>query len=175
MNPNVPLSGPIQEWDSLPFVRKNIYKFLSDKLPTRMKRLVFASSLLGLLEGDNCRINENQGVGKKVKHLFIVSERDKAIVTKLNSILKLSKVSEGSLVFPMIIRSMIWSELYKNPYIVVNHQTIPITDIDTLKRVDPDFNYLTQFLIAQMPFWLLYGSYNLIHHDVSALIHQVIS
>lgn len=173
MRQTAALQPSLDQWDHLPFVRKKVYEFLNDKIPTRMKRLIFSASLLGILEPKE--LIESKTMSKRMTSIFVLTAEDRRIVHKLNSILNLSKHSESSLMFPVIVRSMIWGDLKKDPYIEIDHHRVAISDIEAIKKYDPDLNYLTAFLVSQMPLWLIYGSYNLVHHDVSLLMHKVLT
>jgi hypothetical protein len=151
-------------WENLSFFRKKIYTFLSDKMPRRIKRLIFSASFYGMIEQKDTE--QKTHIGKKIKRFFFIASEDKKIVEKINAELKLGKVSDNSLVFPMVVKSLIWKNLEKNPYFEFNHVKYDFRNIDKIKEVDPDLNYFTLFVISQMPIWLVYGSYSLIHYDI---------
>ena len=152
------------------YIRRNICTFLSDMLPNRIKRLLFSASLYGLLEKNQ---EEKESVYCKIKKIFFITKKDKQIVEKLNAELKLGQTSDSSLVFPMIVKSLIWTDLKKSPYFEIDHQKIDFRDIEKIKAVDPDLNYFTLFVISQMPIWLVYGSFSLIHHDICMLVSSL--
>jgi len=155
-------------WENLSFFRKKIYTFLSDMVPRRIKRLIFSASFYGMIEKKDTEHKTN--IGKKIKGFFFIAPEDKKIVEKINAELKLGKVSDNSLVFPMVVKSLIWKNLEENPYFEFNHIKYDFRNIDKIKEVDPDLNYFTLFVISQMPIWLIYGSYTLIHHDIVHLV-----
>jgi hypothetical protein len=155
-------------WENLSFFRKKIYMFLSDKMPRRIKRLIFSASFYGMIEQKNHA--QKADIGKRIKRIFFIAPEDKKIVEKINAELKLGKVSDNSLVFPIVVKSLIWKNLEKNPYFEFNHNKYDFRNIDEIKQADPDLNYFTLFIISQMPIWLVYGSYTLINHDIKHLI-----
>lgn len=157
----------------LPYFRKKMYQFLSETVPTRIKRLMFAASLYGMIDAPVSK--QHRTFSERLKSLFFLTPEDKRIVSKLNRILGLTKVSDNSLIFPYIVRSMIWKSLEQNPYFEIDHQKIDYRDIETIKKLDPELKTYTLFIISLMPIWLVYGSYNLIHHDISMLLQRVIN
>ena len=152
----------------LSFMRKRIYSVLNDKMPRRIKRLMFSASFFALM--DRSHRHEKQSLLKHIKNVFFIDQKDKDIVSKINQELRLGKVSDNSLVFPIVVKSLIWKNLEKNPYFTFNHVQYDFRDIEKIKAVDHDLDYFTLFIISQMPIWLVYGSYSLIHHDIRQLI-----
>jgi hypothetical protein len=171
MYSTIPNSSIPPTWENLSFFKRKIYAFLSDKIPRRIKRLIFSASFYGIIEKKDTKQKTN--LGKKIKGFFFIAPEDKKIVEKINAELKLGKVSDNSLVFPMVVKSLIWKNLEENPYFEFNHVKYDFRNIDKIKEVDPDLNYFTLFIISQMPIWLVYGSYSLIHHDIMHLVSKL--
>lgn len=160
-----------RSWDNLPFFKKKFFEYLSNKTPSRIKRLIFVTSLMGIIEE-----KEREDSKRDVSHLqrlFIVTPKDREIAKNLNEVLNLSNTSDSSLVLPMVAKSFIWGSFSQNPYIEIDHQRISLTEFDKIEQIDPNFKFLTAYLISIMPIWLLYGSYGLIHHDVVLLLKEV--
>lgn len=180
MSPSIntaPLQSKAQlynrSWDDLPFFKKKFFKYLSNRTPSRIKRLIFVTSLMGIIEEKN-RLNSKRDTSN-FKRLFILTPKDREIAKNLNEVLNLSSTSDSSLVLPMVARSFIWGEFSQHPYIEINHQSIALTEYDKIEKIDPNFKCLTAYLISIMPIWLLYGSYGLIHHDIVLLLKEVAS
>jgi hypothetical protein len=160
-----------RNWDELPFFKKKFYGYLSNKTPSHIKRLIFITSLMGIIEEKN-RIDSKKALSS-FKRLFVVTPKDRIIAKNLNEVLNLSNTSDSSLILPMVARSFIWGEFSQHPYIEIDHQQIALTEFEKIEKMDPNFRFLTAYLISIMPIWLLYGSYGLIHHDVVLLLKEV--
>lgn len=160
-----------RNWDELPFFKKKFFAYLSNKTPSRIKRLIFITSLMGIIEEK--QRNDNKHATSQFKRLFIVTPKDRDIAKNLNEVLNLSNTSDSSLILPMVAKSFIWGEFSLHPYIEINHERIALTEFEKIEQVDPNFSFLTAYLISIMPIWLLYGSYGLIHHDIVLLLKEV--
>lgn len=141
-------------WDNLSATRRFIYRVLSSKTPKRIKRLLFVSSLLGLLDD--------------------AERTDKEMTVKLNSLLKVAHNHEA-LLFPIAVKSLIWNKLIKEPNLTIEGTEYSIFDFKKIKNVDRNYDLLISFILTQMPIWLVYGSKNLMHHDLQMLLEKVLN
>ena len=160
-----------RSWDDLPFFKKKFFEYLSNRTPSRIKRLIFVTSLMGIIE-EKDRMDSKHNTSH-IKRLFILTPKDRAIARNLNEVLNLSNTSDSSLVLPMVAKSFIWGDFSQHPYIEIDHQRIALTEFEKIEQLDPNFKFLTAYLISIMPIWLLYGSYGLIHHDIVLLLKEV--
>jgi hypothetical protein len=148
---NATLSQP--KWDTVPFIRRFFYKSLYTNVPRRIKRLIFIASILALIDGN--------------------SEINKYLATKLNNILQIA-YNDEALYFPMAIKSIIWKSIIKNPLLEISGKVYNILNISEIRTNDPYLNNTSNFLISNMPAWLVYGSVDMMHHDIEVLFKKVL-
>lgn len=136
------------EQQSSNFVRRYLEKIAESKLPRRMKRLIYVSSIAGLI---------NQ-----------MTDPDATLVRKLNDILALAKHPEAYLL-PIYIKSLIWKTLPANNIQLLN-RTVGIADLCSCDLSYTDRNVIGIFFANNAPSWLRYGSTELMVRDVSDLL-----
>ncbi len=141
-------------WESLPVPQRYVYKWLYKKIPKRVKRLIFVSSVLGLLDMDKKITNE--------------------LIMKINALLRVAHNSDA-MYFPIAVKSFIWKKIINNPVLDIDGVQYKITDISTIKNIDSHFDSLAKFLLESMPEWLVYGSSSLMEYDIQVLCQKVLA
>lgn len=130
------------------FLSSAICDKLINKVPRKFKRLVFLSSILGIIDDIKNPTDE--------------------IISKLNEILSLAH-DKKALMLPIYIHSFIWKGVME-PAMEKDQQLV-----DSIRNVvggviDEDSkNYLIDFFITHSPEWLRYGSIDLIKKELNTL------
>jgi hypothetical protein len=120
-------------------------------MPKRVKRLVFVSSILGLIQ-------ENK-------------DPDLELVQKLNGILQVAKTPEGFLL-PMYIHGYIWKNQAVDA-IPFRNSIFPLRTIMGFKLTDEEYTLIGKYFNKAIPDCLRYGSEDLLVSDVTNLLKQV--
>ena len=121
------------------------------RLPRNFKRMVYVSSILGLLM-DNDR-------------------PDRRLIQKLNEIIELARDTKAC-EFPIYIRSAIWENLDKSLKID-DQQTIAFTEVLRSDLTTDVCKAIGVQLASKVPAWLSYGSTAIMANDVILLIKQL--
>ncbi len=141
-----------QQWKRLPFIKRVVFKTMCENVPRRVKRIVFIASIASLLD-------ESKTV-------------EEELAIKLNSILKIVRNTEG-LLFPMVVKTIIWKSVIKDPLVSINGRIYKYNDLENIKQTDSNFTGLANYFISKTPLWMIYGSCELMQHDISKLCNEV--
>ncbi len=125
-----------------------------DKVPRRIKRLIFIASILGLIDSDK--------------------EISMSLAARVNHILRIAHYDEA-LHFPIAIKSIIWKSLVRNPVVDIAGKLYNLHNPRELLKADADLTATADLLISKAPLWLIYGSKNLMHADIKTLFQKVIA
>lgn len=128
--------------------------FLEGFLPTKIKRMIFLSSLLAYIQGTK---NPNQQLVYKLNHLLKLSNNDKATMV------------------PPLINERIWGNLVSRsePF---GKNGLLLSDLSEIRDYEV-FAYHSRFIsdriIRRTPTWLRYGSNKQIREDLLALLNNL--
>lgn len=129
---------------------------MKDMLPRRIKRLIYLSSILGVIE-------------------HVQQDPDLELIEKLNNVLKLAE-NANSYRLPIYVKSLIWKNMEQERGVLLNEQYIPVSDIKISDRMSyVDKTKLAEFFSFRTPEWLKYGSEQLMENDVVNLIDNLIA
>lgn len=134
------------------FVTRYIIKTCKKKLPPRLKRLMYVSSILGMMQQ--------------------AKDPNMELVGKLNDVFKIAKYPEA-FKFPMYIKSMIWKNMESDKVVVSNGRSIAISDLIKTDLTNNDVALVGAYFAKNVPNWLKYGSIDLLIDDVMVLLKQV--
>jgi hypothetical protein len=126
-------------------------RLLKKKLSYRLKRMIFLSSVLGLVEN--------------------IQHPDNELLGKLNSVLKLAH-DKQALKFPIMIHSWIWRR-QKDNVISLDGRTVPISDLVQLREGDVNFDKLAEYLFHAAPDWVVYSKLPTVSEDLRKLFAEV--
>lgn len=126
-------------------------RLLKKKLSYRLKRMIFLSSVLGLVEN--------------------IQHPDNELLGKLNTALKLAH-DKQALKFPILIHSWIWRRQRGN-VININGREILMSDLLQLKDQDLDFDQVASYLFHAAPEWVVYSKLPAFSEDLKKLFHSV--
>lgn len=124
---------------------------LGEKVPRLIKRKLLMISAFALFKNIDRPSDE---IFKTVKNLFKVKQ-DPFILVALR------------------LKSYTWKEIDLNG-MIVNNRVIYMDDIDYRTMSDEEKMYLADAVIERTPKWLIYGSKELLRHDISAVINSII-
>lgn len=124
---------------------------LGEKVPRLIKRKLLMISAFALFKNIDRPSDE---IFKTVKNLFKVKQ-DPFILVALR------------------LKSYTWKEIGLNG-MIVNNRVIHMDDIDYRTMSDEEKMYLADAVIERTPKWLIYGSKELLRHDISAVINSII-
>lgn len=131
-------------------ISRYFYRLIEQKLPRRVKRLIYISSILGLIQQ--------------------VKEPDMRLVDKINRVFKVANSPEAYR-FPVYIKGVIWRGMCAD--ITVGDKKVTICSLkDTVLDQEEQLRVGNYFAL-QAPDWLKYGSMDLMVQDVLVLIGQL--
>lgn len=128
------------------------FNYISNKLPRRFKRLIFISSIFGLLE--------------KVK------DPDMVVVTKLNKVLNIAKYPDA-MIFPMYIKNVIWKNVGTSKISITESRTVDVAEVLTFNLATVDCQGIGEYFVTNTPDWLKYGTMEMMKEDVISLIKSL--
>lgn len=120
------------------------------RLPSKVKRLMFISSALGLL--------------------YKVNASNIEVITSLNDVLNVTKDS-NALAFPMYIKNVIWSDL-TDDQIIVNGRVMTISSINLTSLSYNERNDIADYFAVNIPYWLKYADINSIKNDLLMILNN---
>lgn len=126
-------------------------KTFNKVLSQRMKRLVFISSIVGLI--------------------YKVKNPDLKMIYKLNSVLHLAHSPEA-MQLPYRVKSVIWRDKDLTT-LGQNGKAIHIEDIQTFDLCKEDIDRLSNQVVGQTPAWLRYSCPEEMCKDLKALFTQI--
>lgn len=131
-------------------------KVLGRILPNRTKRLIFVGSLIAHIQ--NC------------------NTADKALISKLNTLLHLCG-DENALMLPMQLHQKIWrnvniDQLFEDKGFQVNDDN-GLLAINQSKYTSKKIRTLSEDIIKIMPNWLKYSSNNRMRQDLITLLFNI--
>lgn len=122
------------------------------KLPRRIKRMIYVSSIFGLIHD--------------------AKDPDMELVRKLNELIHLSR-SEKTCELPIHIRKTIWKNLDVRNVSISNDKAIPLNTVIQSDLSIENCDAIGKTLAAAAPQWLNYGSIATMATDVIVLIKQL--
>lgn len=134
------------------FFSRHFLKFLENRLPRRFKRLIYVSSVLGMMEQ--------------------AKDPDMVFVSKLNETFKLAQRPDAY-AFPMYIRSVIWKGAANTAIHLSNDEELAIGDVIKRELNSYDCAVIGAYFAKHSPAWLRYGSLELMVNDIVLLIQQI--
>lgn len=133
------------------FIKRYFNYTLESRLPSKTKRLIYISSILGVIEASK--------------------DPDKRLIAKLNEVFHIAKYQD-SFLFPIHINRFIWPKM-ENVIIKCDGRDIPLKGISQTELTDKERKVISEYFFKNTPRWLSYGSKNLMVADVSSLIKEV--
>lgn len=134
------------------FWSRLINRYLTKKFSLRFKRMIFISSVLGLLEN--------------------IQTPDKEMMSKLNDILKLAH-NNDAIAFPMYIHSFLWRNCDTETCLPIDGRQVPLTELSGSNMTVANYHALARYLINSAPRWMIYGSEQTIAKDLELLFKSV--
>jgi hypothetical protein len=134
------------------FFIRLFYNLLENKLPRRFKRLIYVSSILGLIKQ--------------------MRDPDMAMVKKLNDTFKLAQHPDA-FAFPMYIKSVIWKGMIDEAVIIHNNEEVSIGNLIEKDLSTKDYAVIGEHFASKAPKWLKYGSFELMVNDIIMLIKHL--
>jgi hypothetical protein len=125
---------------------------LENKLPRKVKRLIYVSSILGLMQQ--------------------VRDPDMTLVTKLNETFKLAEYPDA-FAFPMYIKSVIWKDALFDQVCIHTDRNVAIGELINEDLNNRDCTAIGEYFAQQAPAWLKYGSLEVMVNDIVVLIKQL--
>lgn len=127
-------------------------RFLMEHIPSRIKRLIFLSSIIGMIER--------------------VETPDQEMLNKLNEVLKLAHNNEA-MVLPFHIHSWLWKKCDPEASIEVNGQNICMINIANANLGKTGFLQVAEYLISKAPEWIVYDSNQVIAKDLELVFKNI--
>lgn len=128
--------------------------FLEEFLPTKIKRMIFLSSLLAYIQG--------------------TKSPDQHLVQKLNHLLKLSNNDKSAMV-PPLLNEKIWGGIVSRTE-PLGRSGLVLSDLSEIKDYKV-FTYQSRFIsdriIRRTPNWLRYGSNKQIKEDLIVFFNNL--
>lgn len=134
------------------FVKSVLYSFLEKHLPRRFKRLIYVSSVLGVIQQ--------------------INNPDEILIDKLNKALELARYPD-SIAFPIHIKSMIWKNTDIETVTIINRSQVKICEIGNCDLSAKDYSTIGEYFANHAPSWLKYGAYESMVTDVILLLKQL--
>ena len=133
------------------FIYNQLSVLFNKLFSRRMKRLVFISSIVGLV--------------------YKVKDPDIKVISKLNAILDLAN-SPQAMELPYRVKSVIWKDKDLN---IQGHdgKAIHIEDVKTFEMDSKDIDNLSTQVVSQTPWWLKYSSTEVMCSDLKTLFKQI--
>lgn len=133
------------------FFTRYLSKQLADMLPRRFKRLFYVSSAMGTLLREK--------------------SPDTALVARINKKLRLAYSISG-MMFPIYIGAMIWKNL-ANSVISLTVGPVTLAELQVNMLDDMDCWKTGALFAKNVPFWLRYGSNELMTADVHDMLVMI--
>lgn len=133
------------------FIYNQVSVLFNKLFSRRMKRLVFISSIVGLV--------------------YKVKDPDIKVISKLNAILDLAN-SPQAMELPYLVKSVIWKDKDLN---ILGHdgKAIHIEDVKNFEMDSTDIDNLSTQVVSQTPWWLKYSSTEVMCSDLKTLFKQI--
>lgn len=125
---------------------------LAKRISRRVKRLIYISSIMGLLEQ--------------------VKDPDMHVVGKLNEVFKVAKFPDA-FIFPMYIKSIIWKDVGNMAIEVDAEHRLQIAQVMQCDLSTRECTAVAEHFARRAPSWLKYASLDLMIEDVIQLVHQL--
>lgn len=140
------------------FWMQKIGNFLCQRISGRVKRLIFLSSVFGLIEN--------------------VSAPSKDTLSKLNKVLRLAH-NNDAIAFPIYIHSWLWSNCEPTRKVLIDDSEVSLTELlsdineCSLRETHAGvFNKLAKYLSNIAPEWIVYGPTQMIAKDLEVLFKK---
>lgn len=132
-------------------IKRVIHNTLDRRIPRRFKRLIFLSSVLGVIKG--------------------LKKPDADAIDKLNRALHIAH-NKDAMLFPMQIHSWIWRDRLESLDIELDDRIVSVTTLSQTKLDNSDFFRIALYFIEHAPKWLIYGSIRQIAADLQTMFRN---
>lgn len=129
------------------WILKKFHQFLKHKLSTRIKRMIFLSSLLGFTRS---------------KDLPSIDT-----IIKINEVLGLAH-DVDAIKLPIFIREWVWNHEFQED-ILVSNRRIKLSQFYDLELSKNELERLVDYIISKTPDWLVYASRDIVSYDLKSL------
>lgn len=133
------------------FITNWLTKIAEAKLPRRFKRLIYISSILGIIKQ--------------------INDPDMALIAKLNEVFRIAKYPDA-FIFPMYIKSMIWKSAAVRS-VTLTDRVVPVAGLKCRGLKNEEREEIGVYFAANAPEWLRYGTNAVMISDVSLLLKQI--
>lgn len=139
----------VPTWNQVRFYKRRFYKALYKNVPRSIKRYIFISATLALL-----------------KRYEIITE---GLIKQINKLLSVTyDIKEYKSGY--ILKRFIWRAFKKDRFITTRSGRIyELDNLAHAKWLGTEGDELLDAFIEKMPCWLVYGSKEIIKHDLSIL------
>lgn len=138
--------------ESTGFFKRFWHRFLEKRLPRRIKRLIFISTIMALV--------------KKIQ------EPNMELISQLNNIFQVTREPQAFLM-PMKIKNVVWKNSKDKQLDCPHSGTQSITELLSRNHDSDDYLAIGQFFAKNAPPWIRYGAEDLMSEDASLLIKQL--
>lgn len=137
--------------DPSSFLKRLLCSTLDRHTPRRFKRLIFLSSVIGVVKG--------------------MKSPDEGAIEKLNEVLRIA-YNKNAMQFPMQVHSWIWNDRLRTLDIELEDRIVSVTTLTQTKLDEQDFIHIAHYFIDNAPKWLIYGSIRQIAKDLETLFRN---
>lgn len=140
-----PLAGNLKER-----ALQRLEQTAKEILPARVKRMMFVSSITGLMRQ--------------------ITDPNEELVARLNEVFKAVHY-QGTITATMKVKAIIWRKI--NPTVELNGRSVTIAGMDKMTLTDDEAEQVASYFATNVPSWMRYGSRELMIHDVKEVMHQM--
>ena len=134
------------------FIGRRLERLAEETLSKRIKRLIFISSIIGLIK--NMKSPEQEAL------------------EKVNSIFNIAK-DPNAIALPMYAKSLIWRDLCNKPIEVSSGKVIFATSIDKQEFTNHQYQNIVDFFFRHTPKWLKYDEDVVMRGDINKIIKNL--
>ena len=134
------------------FFSRSFLKLLENNLPRRFKRLIYVSSILGLIQQ--------------------MQDPDMILITKLNNVFKIAHHPDA-FAFPMYIKSVIWKNTMFDVVHIGNDKEVAVCDLVNHELSNRECAAIGEYFANNAPSWLKYGAIDTMVNDIVMLVKQL--
>lgn len=130
------------------FIKRFLTRLAEKKLPKRVKRMMYISSIIGLLCGDK--------------------NPDLELIAHLNDIFQMAQFSEA-VKLPFIIKDAIWSDVDVHK-VVIDGKEIDVTTVNVVKMSYHERSDLAEYFAKNVPSWIKYDDIDKMKTEIYTLL-----
>ena len=146
MTPNTDISS-IENKDG--FFRRAIGKYIEKKFPRKIKRMIFISTITGLVKR--------------------IQEPSEEHIQKINEIFQVTR-NPDAMLMSIKVKNVVWKNINTSSIHCEHAGTISLSEILTRELDSSDYKTIGHFFAEKAPSWLRYGSIELMCTDAIQLI-----